>query len=154
MPRFTERSARKLVKLFSVDEFQIQDDLTELQKRIERLQSEHGLPLNSNVPGEGNNIVGEPEPTLNAEASGPATNTRSRRANCNCCCKSHCDLSFHTMGPSSHAYLGVKSNAVSSVYESIPMENLYECDALELADQMAVTEDSLFSVLTSLNLVL
>ena len=56
MPRFTERSARKLVKLFSVDEFQIQDDLTELQKRIERLQSEHGLPLNSNMPGEGNKL--------------------------------------------------------------------------------------------------
>ena len=36
--RFTERSVRKLVKLFSIDEHQIQEDLSELQKRIDRLQ--------------------------------------------------------------------------------------------------------------------
>ena len=34
------------------------------------------------------------------------------------------------------------------------MEKLNECEDLEFADQMAVTEDYLFSFLTSLNLVL
>ena len=34
----TDRAVRKLVKLFSIDEYQIQNDLTELQKRIDQLQ--------------------------------------------------------------------------------------------------------------------
>ena len=33
--RKTDRTVRKLVKIFSIDEFQVQDDLTELEKRIE-----------------------------------------------------------------------------------------------------------------------
>ena len=157
MPRFTERSTRKLVKLFSLDEFQIQDDLTELQKKIDRLQLEYGLSFGTSNNVEDQDLGDERrslESVVDEEANGPAANTRSRRANCTCCCKSHCYLSFHTMGPSSRAYLGAKSDVVSSVYESIPMEELYECDDLELANQMADSEESLFSVLTSLNLVL
>ena len=37
--RTTDRSVRKLVKLFSIDEFQVQDDLTELERRIESQRS-------------------------------------------------------------------------------------------------------------------
>ena len=44
IPRFTERSVRKLVKLFSIDEFQIQNDLSELQKRIDKLQEKADQP--------------------------------------------------------------------------------------------------------------
>ena len=33
-PRFTERSVRKLVKIFDIDEYVLQDDLTELLKRL------------------------------------------------------------------------------------------------------------------------
>ena len=157
MPRFTDSSSRKLVKLFFVDEFQIQDDLTELQKRIDRLQLEYRLSFGTSNDVEDQDLGDEclsPEFAVDKEPSGPAANTRSRRANCKCCYKSHCDLSFHMMGPSSRAYLGVKSDVVSSVYESFPMEKLNECEDLEFADQMAVTEDYLFSFLTSLNLVL
>ena len=39
--RLTDRSVRKLVKLFSIDEHQVQDDLAELQKKIDSLQGVH-----------------------------------------------------------------------------------------------------------------
>ena len=38
-PRLTDRSIRTLVKLFNVDEFQVQDDLTELQKKIDKIRN-------------------------------------------------------------------------------------------------------------------
>ena len=44
LPRFTDRSVRKLVKIYDIDEFVLQDDLSEVLKRI-------------NVPCEG--IVGD-----------------------------------------------------------------------------------------------
>ena len=44
-------TVRKLVKLFSIDEFEIQDDLTELQKRIDKLQKEHVQQL-EDLPAE------------------------------------------------------------------------------------------------------
>ena len=37
--RLTDRNVRKLVKLFTIDEYQIQEDLTELQARIDQLQA-------------------------------------------------------------------------------------------------------------------
>ena len=41
-PRFTDRSVRKLVKLFNVDEHQVQEDLDELQKKIDSLSRRPG----------------------------------------------------------------------------------------------------------------
>ena len=34
-PRFTDRSVRKLVKIFDIDEYVLQDDLTELLRRLD-----------------------------------------------------------------------------------------------------------------------
>ena len=35
-----------------------------------------------------------PQPLV---SDGPATNTRSRRRRCNCCCGVHCSLAIHTV---------------------------------------------------------
>ena len=36
-PQFTDRTVRKLVKLWNIDEFQVQEDLDSLQKKIDNL---------------------------------------------------------------------------------------------------------------------
>ena len=43
------------------------------------------------------------------DPDGPAGNTRSKKR-CNRCCPSHCNLSFHTMGPSVRSYTRSKVN--------------------------------------------
>ena len=40
-PQFTDRHVRKLIKLFNVDEHQVQEDLTELQKKIDALNQRY-----------------------------------------------------------------------------------------------------------------
>lgn len=168
----TDRSVRKLVKLFSIDEYQIQNDLTELQKRIDQLQDNPAGQVDDPVQVEGGGdaqgpvhvddgqaglgaeqndeedenqlLVGDAdqfaaagedaqEETGDEQHAGvgdgpqvqevgdqpaavddvqhggqddddvPAANTRSKRR-CNCCCLSHCRLSFHTMGANVRAY--------------------------------------------------
>ena len=76
--RNTDRSVRKLVKLFSIDEFQVQDDLTELERRIEsrRSQESDRDVLRSNSCS--GNVLG---------------------SSCMCCCVSHHKLTLHSMGP-------------------------------------------------------
>ena len=113
-PRITERSIRKLVKLFSVDEYQVQEDLEALQKQIDRLQN-HNIQdseTDETVNSEDENTLAQPLPndthSVPQEANGqdpglqndagPAANTRSRRRNCHCCCSAHCVLSIHTRG--------------------------------------------------------
>ena len=48
--RTTNRSARSLVKLFSIEEGCVQDDLAELQRRINRLTEAANLPGADDVP--------------------------------------------------------------------------------------------------------
>ena len=137
-PQFTDRHVRKLIKLFNVDEHQVQEDLTELQKKIDALNQryeeddgivaneednitnddayEHGLEDKNQEKGQqedqSDELVPEQEDDDNDQDNGeeedhqvetedldvPARNTRSKRRQCNCCCKQHCELTFHTMG--------------------------------------------------------
>ena len=96
---------RKLVKLFSVDDHIIQDDLAELQKRIDSLQGENrederdgslSLEVEAQIGEDDTNREPEVHSDDQIQAQGPAQNTRSR--GCNCCCSSHCGLQFHTLG--------------------------------------------------------
>ena len=76
--RTTDRSVRKLVKLFSVDEFQVQDDLTELERRIESQRSKES----------------DRDVFRSDSCSGSVL-----RSSCMCCCASHHKLTLHSMGP-------------------------------------------------------
>ena len=167
IPRFTERSVRKLVKLFSINEFQVQDDLCELQKRIDKMQE---VPIQSmdDSSSVGAEIVGEDPSgdTVLGEDRGlddvPAGNTRGRRNRCNCCCTSHCHLSFHTMGPTCQAFFG--KNIVPQMFQlgSFPVEMMSDReDEIRMFGEdgdhvkiLGEEEDSLVTVLQSLNLVM
>ena len=122
-PQFTDRSVRKLVKLFNVDEHQVQEDLDELQKKIDAAQPpliDRSLIDQSTPPFDNPNLddrdcvdaasrdnvpnntieLQEADPEIISQVDPddiPARNTRSRRR-CNCCCELHCSLSLHTMG--------------------------------------------------------
>ena len=61
-PQFTDKSVRKLVKLLNVDEHQVQEDLDELQRKIDAAQpslTDQSL-IDQNTPQYDN-----PEPNLN-----------------------------------------------------------------------------------------
>ena len=128
-PRFTDRTVLKLVKLFSIDEHQVQDDLGLLQKRIDDLNRETFPDVPVIGPPQGHdtddlldngrdNAIAPPcynpdtnssiqdSPSRNSDvqdevsSDGPAAGTRSRKKRCNCCCGSHCVLQVHTLGDS------------------------------------------------------
>ena len=155
-----------MVKLFSIDEHQVQEDLAKLQKRIDRIQGvveddrhigdlqvDRDLQDDEVIPNEP--VVEEED----LEEDPPAVNTRSRRRHCNCCCSDHCRLSFHTLGLSPQAYLGKKIsshglNQEPTVVGSLEVKE--DCTEEEPVQEEFDTleEDSLYGVLTSLNLVM
>ena len=167
MPRFTERSVRKLVKLFSIDEHQVQEDLTLLQRRIDRMQHEirvdggesPGVEVSSEHDGEQVQVA--PDVQEEEVADIPAANTRSKGRRCNCCCKAHCKLTFHSLGPVPTAYFGRKITCKmletelvgGLVGSAVAEEDWLEEDTIE-GETGILGEESLHSVLTSLNLVM
>ena len=74
--RHTDRSVRRIIKLYSVDDPDIHIDLSKVQARIEEL-----------VGGE----------TFARAAAVPLahTNTLVFQGRCNCCCRFHCQVSVH-----------------------------------------------------------
>ena len=132
--RLTDRAVRKLVKLFSIDEFQVQEDLTELQKRVDQLMEgdmghvpvigqdaeaeedeDEGASDGSQI--EDVDVVSDDDMCLggdeqDGQAGGPASRTRSKDA-CNCCCPNHCGLSFHTLERDVRSFANIKVAAVA-----------------------------------------
>ena len=130
--RMTDRSVRKLVKLFSIDEHHVDEDLAELQKKIDHLQDRqddgdegHNLEVVAEeAQDEAQNESGDEEgseaeeheapdheepsdnlPQPQPVNDGPASNTRKqKRQNCNCCCTNHCKLAIHTLDRARQAY--------------------------------------------------
>ena len=85
--RITDRSTRKLIKLYSADDPDLAVDLSKVQKRIDELTGE----LEETEP------VGDVTDALVCGTSGDAMK-------CDCCCRSHCGVSVHNLyGTRSHA---------------------------------------------------
>ena len=70
LPRYTERAIRKLVKVFSIEETGLNDDLEEVARRIQ-VTAGVARSFAGDVPGE---------------------NFKCK----NCCCSLHCGLSLHS----------------------------------------------------------
>ena len=86
--RVTDRSVRKLIKLYSVDDPDLQVDLDKVQARLEELQV---------LAKQGNGNLGS-EATLSSgrkiQLSYPDPGPALR---CHCCCKPHCAVSVHNL---------------------------------------------------------
>ena len=68
LPRYTERSVRKLVKIFSLEDVSLGEDLAELSKRVSAVVTGFG--------------------------AGAESSLKSRCQDC--CCEGHCGISMHT----------------------------------------------------------
>ena len=67
LPRYTERSVRKLVKIFSLEDVNLGEDLAELSKRVSAV--------------------------VTGSCSGDGTSSKSGRQDC--CCDGHCGISLN-----------------------------------------------------------
>ena len=98
---------RKLIKIFSVEETSLAEDLAELERRMKEVSQaksdDEGVdsiePINDYVPqvaGRDAADVGvHPGDDVNEVPSGPAANTRAKKRCAVCCCLSHCGFSLH-----------------------------------------------------------
>ena len=77
--RETERSVRKLIRLYSVDDPDLYQDLGELQRRIDQLQGQLDGP-----------------PRVDQQQAGLVHGAMQRgELKCQCCCQAQCKVSFH-----------------------------------------------------------
>ena len=116
VPRFKDRSVRKIVKLFSVDEHHIQEDLAALQKHIDSLKetdpihdpirntdrsntqsdTSHGNGANGSDQSRHTDSISCVQDTA-FQALVRDTGATQVKSNCSCCCDPHCSFSFHTL---------------------------------------------------------
>ena len=82
LPRCTERAVRKLVKIFSLEETSLADDMAELDKRVS-----NRFGAVSDEPCE----LGKDTESF----GGPAAGTRSKLKCQVCCCGEHCEFKLH-----------------------------------------------------------
>ena len=160
-PRYTERTVRRLIKVFSLEDMSLAEDLAELHKR-ELENSEvlsGGAGIDRVVTSTASNTVDSNEPLNQCDAqvagddkdvspvvqhpaekstvsdedqlTGPAANTRSKRA-CNvCCCEAHCGYSLHTSAkarfkefPFAMETQGLNMDILNSLEEEQPKEQM------------------------------
>ena len=100
--RTTDRAVRSLVRLFSIEDSYFIDDLAEVEKRMEALNSEDGA-LAANIVI---NLASEDK--------------------CGCCCKAHCSL-IHFDGATAKCYEVSKMSVFTSrlVHKDIQSPDLY-----------------------------
>ena len=88
-PRYTERAVRKLVKIFSLEEISLAEDMAELLRReteLSKAGEAAGAEGVSDLQQAGNDDVDV--------LTGPAANTRAKKCNV-CCCLAHCGYCLH-----------------------------------------------------------
>ena len=162
-PRYTERTVRRLVKVFSLEETSLAEDLAELDRRellhkrkqasgvdlvvdairdnsgdIDDLTNECDLQVSA---GEGRQGVQQPGGDAKDQLTGPAANTRSKRA-CNvCCCDVHCGYTVHTK-----AKAVFKEFPMAMVSEDMNIDVLHDLEETQLVTQVGGLAGMLGSV--------
>ena len=113
--RTTSRTIRQLVKLWSIEDQHVYEDLAELDRKfrgaISSRISQDGITLDGSI---GYNR--EVDDQQLAPSDPPSSNTRSKKQCRRCCCKPHCSLASHTKQPDSeNLVLAVDLNVHQSV---------------------------------------
>ena len=88
--RETERSVRKLIKLYSCDDPDLQSDLSELQRRLDLLEGR-----DDQTSAEGNNLHFYFSNRLQLQEQPTSAKDANGSINCQCCCQAHCRVNFH-----------------------------------------------------------
>ena len=90
-PRYTERAVRKLVKIFSLEETSLADDMAELYQRVKTRVGATEEETPSGAVGGGPSDKGQ----ITESGGGPAAGTRSKVKCQVCCCGEHCEFKLH-----------------------------------------------------------
>ena len=129
--RFTDRSVRRLIKIYSVDDPDLQQDLTKVQARIDELL---GIGGHADAAASIMEVFGD------AIAKGHAqlfalTKSTILQGKCQCCCKAHCKVSIHNYSGNKTFYQAIPSmedqliSLVSREYmQEGGMEEVEVCD--------------------------
>jgi hypothetical protein len=153
--RTTNRTVRKLVKLYSADDSDLHADLGKLQARIEQLQGlahdDPGLMDANAVPASGdfNNsgLQVDAEHGAVLQLCYPETGPSLR---CQCCCPSHCSVFIHNLyGSKTYFHPESRADAVEmeAVFNKTDDQPEIEAD-FELASD---EPDNLTALLMSVN---
>ena len=127
-PRLTERSARKLIRIWSADDPDLLTDLMEVQARVDVLQGQ--LQEGGGGPGSAN--LGEGLSNQGAAAVGSCVLEKR----CQCCCLSHCEVNFHNI-------YGTKSVEQYSTIEVAGLELANEMDWDNEKEEIIMEESQL-----------
>ncbi len=91
-PRYTERAVRKLVKIFSIEEDSLADDLAELGKKFEHFKKAGNSLLDvDDITAQ----VMDPRPEGRRCGPKPEKCETRRSQQGECCCQEHCNLTMH-----------------------------------------------------------
>ena len=99
--RETERSVRKLIRLYSADDPDLCEDLGELQRRIDQLDGHLHRPPGEHqqaaaglwdAPAQGFEVKNLGNFVLQDDQD---DKSQGRKKGCQCCCQAHCTVAFH-----------------------------------------------------------
>ena len=90
-PRFTDRSIRKIVKLFNLDDGNWQADMDMVKKNLD----EAGFKVRYEVVSDDTEVEEETLSVDSPEESNESDESHTETVECNCCCQSHCEFVVH-----------------------------------------------------------
>ena len=144
--RVTDRSTRKLIKLFSADDPDLQVDLSKLQARIDELQGHNLIPTNLL-------LFQANAPRLDLSDDDATTcKEKSQESRCQCCCLDHCRVSIHNLY-GSKTYSHPLSSPTTFQLEGIFNVELHQSDCDD-EDQENAEPDNLTAYIMSVGNVL
>ena len=92
---------------------------------------------------------------MNRKVGGPAQNTRSRR--CNCCCSSHCQYQFHTLGqPRVYHFSSPDTELLCCELGGVKVDTASQADweYTDKSEHVDIETDTFTTMIKSLNLEL
>ena len=165
--RLTDRSSRKLIKLYSIDDPDLYADLSKLQARIDELtgglsqddvQDEvHGVHVNDSS-GQDNahgsredGLCGQVDVREAAKVQVPVDvdvrNAGGVKLKCQCCCSYHCDVSFHNIYKSKTYFSEVEPLMLFQSEAVVSEDSEQLCDGEDLVPKKE--RDSLIDIIMS-----
>ena len=175
--RETERSVRKLIRLYSADDPDLYQDLGELQRRIDQLQDQldgppgvdqqqagllHGaiqglqVQARAGQQGIGDLVeveaqgvqVGSHGPGLQGEVAGVL---QCGELKCQCCCQAHCKVFFHNCW-GTRAYQAPTTSMFACQLQSRDFHEVEYSEKEEVSDEETPDPDDLTTLIMSVGL--
>ena len=165
--RLTDRSSRKLIKLYSIDDPDLYADLSKLQARIDELtgglsqddvQDEvYGVHVNDSSGRDTahgsreDGLCGQVDVREAAKVQVPVDvdvrNAGGAKLKCQCCCSYHCDVSFHNIYKSKTYFSEVEPLMLFQSEAVVSEDSEQLCDGEDLVSKKE--RDSLIDLIMS-----